>query len=402
MRQKPTWATLACLLTMTGSVAADQVIPDDLIVQGSVCVGFDCVNNESFGFDTIRLKENNLRIKFEDTSVGSFPSNDWQITINDSSSGGANYFAIDDVTGALTPFRIMAGAPDHALFVANSGRVGLGTNAPELPLHVMSGSSPALRLDQDGSGGFAPRAWDIGGNDSGFFIRDQTGGGNLPFRVRSGAPTSSIDIAANGDVGIGTAAPTATLHVYDNQGNARVRIEEASASAGARTLLELSNNGGVVARYSVAPDTAWETRAEAATWTIAKADNVGPGQFVLDAAGNLSITGTLSQGSSRALKTDIKAVDRDSLLDKAVALPLYVWRYKTSKPNVRHMGPMAEEFHDLFATGGDRASLAPSDLAGVALGAMQALAAKVEDRDLRIDAIQRRIDAIEARLAGAR
>src|SRR5947207_8458865 len=39
----------------------DQVIPDDLIVQGSICAGLDCVNNEDFGFDTIRVKENNTR-----------------------------------------------------------------------------------------------------------------------------------------------------------------------------------------------------------------------------------------------------------------------------------------------------------------------------------------------------
>lgn len=45
--------------SMTNITALDQVIPDDLIVQGSACVGLDCVNNESFGFDTIRLKENN-------------------------------------------------------------------------------------------------------------------------------------------------------------------------------------------------------------------------------------------------------------------------------------------------------------------------------------------------------
>ena len=57
-----------------GISAQDVVTADDVIVQGSLCVGFDCVNNENFGFDTIRLKENNLRIKFEDTSVGSFPS----------------------------------------------------------------------------------------------------------------------------------------------------------------------------------------------------------------------------------------------------------------------------------------------------------------------------------------
>ena len=35
---------------------ADQVIPDDLIVQGSECVGFNCVNGEVFGFSTIILK----------------------------------------------------------------------------------------------------------------------------------------------------------------------------------------------------------------------------------------------------------------------------------------------------------------------------------------------------------
>ena len=37
-----------------GAATEDQVIPDDLIVQGSACVGLDCVNNENFGFDTIR------------------------------------------------------------------------------------------------------------------------------------------------------------------------------------------------------------------------------------------------------------------------------------------------------------------------------------------------------------
>src|SRR5262249_861399 len=38
------------------AAAFDQVIADDLIVQGSACIGLDCVNNESFGFDTVRLK----------------------------------------------------------------------------------------------------------------------------------------------------------------------------------------------------------------------------------------------------------------------------------------------------------------------------------------------------------
>ena len=37
------------------SLTKDNVILDDLIVDGSACIGFDCVNGESFSFDTIRL-----------------------------------------------------------------------------------------------------------------------------------------------------------------------------------------------------------------------------------------------------------------------------------------------------------------------------------------------------------
>ena len=36
---------------------ADIVYTDDVIIQDSLCVGIDCVNNENFGFDTLRLKE---------------------------------------------------------------------------------------------------------------------------------------------------------------------------------------------------------------------------------------------------------------------------------------------------------------------------------------------------------
>jgi hypothetical protein len=40
----------------------DEVIYDDLIVDGSLCVGNDCYSGYAFGFDTIVLMENNLRI----------------------------------------------------------------------------------------------------------------------------------------------------------------------------------------------------------------------------------------------------------------------------------------------------------------------------------------------------
>lgn len=187
---------------------------ENLQVQGSLCVGFDCTTTESYGFDTIRLKENNTRIKFEDTSLAGFPSTDWQLTANDSASGGANRFSIEDVTSATVPFTVTGGAPNNSIFVSSTGKVGFRTATPVLGLHEQTSDTPAIRLEQDSSGGFPAQTWDIGANEANFFVRDVTGGSKLPFRIRPGAPTSSIDINASGSVGIGTASPdNSKLHV---------------------------------------------------------------------------------------------------------------------------------------------------------------------------------------------
>jgi len=196
------------------------VIPDDLIVQGSACVGLDCVNGEVFGFDTIRLKENNDRIQFDDTSTAAgFPTNNWQIRANSSASGGASFLGFVDQgatgnseTGTIV-FEVDAGAPANSLKVSSTGRVGLRTATPVLDLQTTTSDTPAHRLEQNNAGGFTAQTWDIAGNEANFFVRDVTGGSRLPFRIRPGAPTSSIDISASGNVGIGTASPTGKLDV---------------------------------------------------------------------------------------------------------------------------------------------------------------------------------------------
>ena len=208
-----------------GQAAADQVIADDLIVQGSVCAGLDCINNEVFGFGTLRLKENNTRIDFIDTSVGSFPTRDWRLEANSNLSGGANSFAIKDMgddnsagaEGGTALLTVTAGAPANSIFVSSIGNAGFGTSTPILKLHQLNGNTPALRFEQDASGGFTPQTWDMAGNEANFFIRDVTGGSRLPFRIRPGAPTSSIDISATGRVGIGTASPGAGLTVANGR-----------------------------------------------------------------------------------------------------------------------------------------------------------------------------------------
>ena len=100
-----------CLMAATAQA-------QNLVVDGSLCVGFDCPVAPAFGSDTIRLQENNLRIHFDDTSIAaSFPSNDWRIVTNESGNGGASYFAIEDSTAARQVFRVTAAAPTNALKV---------------------------------------------------------------------------------------------------------------------------------------------------------------------------------------------------------------------------------------------------------------------------------------------
>lgn len=195
----------------------DQVIADDLIVQSSFCVGFDCIDGESFGFHTIRLKENNTRIGFDDTSVGAFPANDWQLTANENVSGGLNKFSIEDLTGAKIPFTVVAGARNNALFINSSGKIGLGTPNPILDEHIVSSNTPSIRLEQDTSEGWTGHTWDIAGNEANFFIRDVTEGSKLPFRIRPGAPTSSIDIQADGTIKIVNAiVPNSDIRLKKN------------------------------------------------------------------------------------------------------------------------------------------------------------------------------------------
>ncbi|MEP2718086.1 hypothetical protein [Pseudophaeobacter sp.] len=229
-------AGVSSLGLMAGTAQADQVILDDLIVNQSICVGNDCVNGESFGFDTIRMKENNLRIHAVDTSTtSSFPTVDWQLTFNDSGNGGQNKFSVDNIDTSQTPLTIISGAPSHSVFVQNSGHVGFGTATPVLDLHVRGGNSPALRLEQDGSSGFTPQSWDVAGNETNFFVRDATNGSRIPFKIRPAAPNNALYVDTDGDVGLGTASPDAGLHLLGNG----MLIESTDTATAPTALMEV-------------------------------------------------------------------------------------------------------------------------------------------------------------------
>ena len=271
-----------------------QVFADDLIVDGSFCVGISCNTTESFGFDTILMKENNLRIKFDDSSsTGTFPNVDWELIANDSSNGGANYFRIQDDTNNKSVFTVEANGPNNALYVASEGKVGVKTGTPQLELHAVGGNSPGLRLEQDGSAGFQSQVWDLSGNETNFFIRDVTNGSKLPLRIFPGTDNdNALVIGANGHIGIGQASsvknPDAVLDIdsSDTGQNMLVRF----TGAGNRTQLELENTAA-----NAAAGQTWRYDVNGAgIYSIIDANNSVTALQIAPSTGDITIAGSLT------------------------------------------------------------------------------------------------------------
>lgn len=419
-------------LAMSTTANADVVHADDVIITGSACIGFDCVNNENFGFDTIRLKENNLRIKFEDTSTGSFPSNDWQLTANDTVNGGANRFSIEDITSGKVPFTVLAGAPTNSMYVYSNGNVGLGTPTPVLDLHIVNGNTPAIRLEQNNSSGFTAQTWDIGSNETNFFIRDVTGGSKLPFKIVPGAPNNSLYINASGNVGIGTAAPNGKLVVADGNlvvanGNVgfgtsspstKLHVVDAdSENLNTSTALFENTNAGLnaVLLELKNPGTSYIKLTNALTspvvgyWLMGAKNN---GSFALlndknfqvmsiDSAGNMNVKGTVTANnvlltSDMNKKENFQSINGIEILSAISKLAISKWNYKSQSTGEQHIGPMAQDFYQLFGLGGDDDKhISAIDSAGVSLAAIQALYDLNLKKDQQIEALSKRVADLE-------
>jgi hypothetical protein len=345
------------------SSAQDICYNDDLIVDGSLCVGFDCTCGYSFGFDTIVLKENNLRIFFDDTSTASsFPRNDWRIIINDSANGGGSYFGVEDATAGRRVFSVEAGAPSHSLYVDDGGRIGVRTSTPSVELHVKDGDTPALRLEQDGSSGFAPQTWDVAGNETNFFIRDVTNGSALPFRIQPGTSSNALTVKSTG-IGIGTWSPANSIHVLTNSStNAKLYLERTSGAQGQVTASASNVQIGAASNHPVrvVANGAWRMEV-----TAAGRINMAVGGGYYDES-----NGNWTDGSSREYKENIAELKADEALAAFNDLKPVTYKFKTAPAGDRQVGFIAEDVPELVAKT-DRKGLAPMDIVAVLTKVLQ-------------------------------
>ncbi len=194
------WMLAVAVVAMAGLASsalwADQVILDDLIVNGSECIGLDCEADMEFAFCTEVLMENNLRIFFNDTSTTSmFPKNDWEIVANDSNNGGASYLGFADRGAGLVDAcgqGFCEGGDNDGLACG----IGVGDC---LGVCVDSGY-PDVSCSDDAQCDLSHLPGGSVGTCEGEGICVPTGA--IIFRIEAGGPADSLVIDGAGDVAI--------------------------------------------------------------------------------------------------------------------------------------------------------------------------------------------------------
>jgi len=364
------------------SKSMDVLHYDDVIVTGSLCVGFDCADGESFGFDTIILKEHNLRIYFNDTSyTASYPTNSWRITINDSTNGGASYFAVDDVDDGHTPFKIEAGAPSNSLYVEDYGRVGLGTSTPVVELHIKDSDTPTMRLEQDSSGGWTAQTWDVAGNESNFFVRDATNGSKLPFRIQPSTPSSTLCLKSDGFVGVGTWSPGHKLEVETTNENAEIFAQRTD---GATCFLSATPYHGFFGTETNHPlrinaNNAWKIQVNT--------------DGTLDMSDGGSYDGTWNDASSREYKEDIRDITTEEAMEAFSGLNPVKFKYKAHNEE-EHLGFIAEDVPEIVAMK-DRKNLSSMDIVAVLTKVVQQQQKTLQKQQQVISELKKEINELK-------
>jgi hypothetical protein len=184
-----------------------------------------------------------------------------------------------------------------------------------------------------------------------------------------GLSDSSSDASA-GVVGVATAA-TGTTH------GVRGIVESGQGTAG---FFMARSTGNVLSGF---------------TYTGSSASPTGFTEvFRVDGTGKV-FSNAYNYLSDRNAKEHLHRVEGTEVLAKLAAMPMFTWNYRTD-PNVRHIGPMAQDFRGAFGFGDDEKHIGIVDAEGVALAAIQELYRMNLEKDQQIQKITRELEELRA------
>jgi len=102
--------------------------------------------------------------------------------------------------------------------------------------------------------------------------------------------------------------------------------------------------------------------------------------------------------SDRARKENFLAVAGEDVLERLRRVPVTSWNYLTQDRTIRHLGPMAQDFHAAFGLGESDLLINSVDIDGVNLAAARALTDRTDALRAENAALRDRVAELEARL----
>ncbi|TAK61158.1 MAG: hypothetical protein EPO24_06000 [Bacteroidetes bacterium] len=128
-----------------------------------------------------------------------------------------------------------------------------------------------------------------------------------------------------------------------------------------------------------------------ATYDTSKLINTSSGAY-------LTTGGTWTNSSDKNKKENFVPVDGRLLLERLASLPISIWNYKGENNNVKHIGPMAQDFRAAFGLGNDDRSISTIDPAGIALATIQELNKQNQSLQARVEELEKFVQSLASRL----
>lgn len=111
--------------------------------------------------------------------------------------------------------------------------------------------------------------------------------------------------------------------------------------------------------------------------------------------------GSWSSISDRNRKANFATIDGEEVLLRLRSVPVTTWNYLTQGEEIRHAGPMAQDFYAAFGLGESDLLINSVDMDGINLAAVKALEARSVRQQARIAELEERLARLESLLAPA-
>jgi hypothetical protein len=232
------------------------------------------------------------------------------------------------------------------------------------------------------------------------------------FGLRSTAAQQSSFAAGEDNTASGAASVALGYHAHTNARQGSFVFGDRSTLDTIRAGANHSASWRVTGGFRIYTNTALTTGVAIQSGGVTTGNSSG-GVLCTPTSNTTAVIGTstcayLSTGGVWTNNSDVRQkhlfedVPGEDVLTRLRAVPIRTWSYRVDADEIRHLGPMAQDFRRAFGLGNDSVSIGTIDADGVALSGVQALDTRTLAQAARIEAVERDNAALRAENAELR